>query len=104
MVIPVESFDVQVESLMDFDSLKRNGMNLESLMEAQQLFGYFRMLNGPRYVNLVKDFWVRAEVYDQEAAILEETQAVASDPSLKGKSRKDMGLEDHIRGWKSDQQ
>ena len=97
MVIPVESFDVQVESLMDFDSLKRNGMNLESLMEAQQLFGYFRMLNGPRYVNLVKDFWVRAEVYDQEAAILEETQAVASDPSLKGKSRKEIGLEPYKR-------
>jgi len=95
MVIPIESFDVQVESPVDFTSLKRNGMNLESLMEAQQMTGYFRMLNGPTYVNLVKDFWVRAEVYDQEAAILEETQAVARDPSLKGKSRKEMGLEPH---------
>ena len=104
MVIPIESFDVQVESPVDFASLKRNRMNLESLMEAQQMFGYFRMLNGPTYVNLVKDFWVRPEVYDQEAAKLEETQAVSRDPSLKGKSRKDMGLEDHIRGWKSDQQ
>jgi len=50
---------------VDFASLKRNGMNLDALMEAQRLFDYFRMLNGPTYVNLVKDFWVRAEVYDQ---------------------------------------
>ena len=93
MTIPLESFDVQVESPVDFASLKRNGMNLEALMEAQRLFDYFRMLNGPTYVKLVKDFWVRAQVYDQEAAKLEETQVVARDPSLKGKSRKEMGLE-----------
>jgi len=97
MVTPIESFDVQVESPVDFASLKRNGMNLESLMEAQQMFGYFRMLNGPTYVNLVKDFWVRAEVYDQEEAKLEETQAVSRDPSLKGKSKKYMGLEPYKR-------
>ena len=50
---------------MDFASLKRNGMDLEALIVAQQLFDYFRMLNGPTYVKLVEDFWVRAEVYDQ---------------------------------------
>ena len=97
MTIPFESFDLQVESPVDFASLKRNGMNLEALMEAQRLFDHFRMLNGPTYVKLVKDFWVRAEVYDQEAAKLEETQAVSRDPSLKGKSRKEMGLESYKR-------
>jgi len=64
MTIPFESFDVQVESPVDFASLKRNVMDLKALMEAQKLFDYFRMLNGPTYVKLVKDFWVRAEVYD----------------------------------------
>ena len=64
MATPLESFDVQIESPVDFASLKRNGMNLEALISAQKLFDYFRMLNGPTYVNLVKDFWVRAEVYD----------------------------------------
>ena len=59
MVIPIESFDVQVESPVDFAYLKRNRMNLDALMEAQRLVDYFRMLNGPTYVNLVKDFWVR---------------------------------------------
>jgi len=41
MTIPLESFDVQVESPVDFASLKRNGMDLEALMEAHELFDYF---------------------------------------------------------------
>jgi len=93
MAIPLESFEVQVESPVDFASLKRNGMNLDALMGAQQLSAYFSMLNGPTCVNLVKDFWVRAEVYDLDAAKIEENQAVVRDPSLKGKTRKEMGLE-----------
>jgi len=57
MAIPFESFEVQVESPADFESLKRNGMNLDALMAAQQMFPYFNMLNRPTYVKLVKDFW-----------------------------------------------
>ena len=53
MAIP---FVVQVESPVDFASLKRNGMNLDALMAAQHLFPYFNILNGPTYVKLVKDF------------------------------------------------
>ena len=93
MAITFESFEVEVESPVDFASLKRNGMNLDSLMAAQQLFAYFNMLNEPTYVKLVKDFWVRAEVYDVDAAKVEELQVVARDPSLKGKTRKETGLE-----------
>ena len=68
-------------------------MNLDALMVAQQLFPYFNMLNGLTYVKLVKDFLVRAEVYDLDAAKVEELQAVARDPSLRGKTRKEMGVE-----------
>jgi len=93
MAIPLESFEVQIESSVDFASLKRNGMNLDVLMGAQQLYAYFSMLNGPTYVNLVKDFWVRGEVYDLDSAKIEGNQVVARDPSLKGKTRKEMGLE-----------
>ena len=45
------------------------------------------------YVTLVKDFWVRAEVYDVDAAKDEELKAVIRDPSLRGKTRQEMGLE-----------
>jgi len=93
MAIPLESFEVQSESPVDFASLNRNGMELDALIAAQQMFPYFEMLNGPTFVMLVKDFWVRAEVYDVDAAKDEELKAVIRDPSLRGKTRQEMGLE-----------
>ena len=76
MAIPSESFEVQSESPVDFASLRRNGMNLESIISVQEMFPYFDMLNGPTYFTLVKDFWARAEVYDLEAALAEEDDTV----------------------------
>jgi len=93
MAIPLDSFEVQSESPVDFASLKRNMMDLESLIAVQEMFSYFEMLNVPTYVTLVKDFWVRAEVYDVDAAKDEELKAVIRDPSLRGKTRQEMGLE-----------
>jgi hypothetical protein len=43
------------------------------------------MLNGPTYEEMVKDFWVRAEVYDREAAKMEEHEKIAGVESLKGR-------------------
>ena len=85
MAIPSESFEVQSESPVDFASLQRNGMNLESLITVQEMFRYFDMLNGPTFVTLVKDFWARAEVYDEEAANNEELKAVTQDPNFRRK-------------------
>jgi len=93
MAIPFELFEVQSESPVDFASLNRNGMEMDALIATQEMFLYFEMLNGPTYVTLVKDFWVRAEVYDVDAAKDEELRAVIKDPSLRGKTRKEMGLE-----------
>ena len=93
MAIPFESFEVQSESPVDFASLYRNGMDMDALIAAQEIFPYFEMLNRPTYVTLVKDFWVRVEVYDVDATKDEELQAVIKDPSLRGNTRKEMGLE-----------
>jgi hypothetical protein len=92
MTIPVESLKVQIESPVDFTSLERYKVNMEAYVKPQKLYGYFRMLNGPTYEYLVKDFWLRAEVYDWEAARLEEKLVVERDSSLKGKTREEMGL------------
>jgi len=78
---------------VDFASLNRNGMDMDALIVVREMFPYFEMLNGPTYVTLVKDFWVRAEVYDVNAAKDEELRAVIKDPSLRGKTRKEIGLE-----------
>jgi len=68
-------------------------MDLDSLIAVQEMFSYFEMLNGPTYITLVNDFLVRAEVYDVGAAKEEELKVVIKDPSLRGKTRKEMGLE-----------
>jgi len=63
------------------------------IYHAQDLDDYFEMLNGPTYMNLVRHFWVRAQVYDRKAAQMEMDEKVLIDPSLQGKTREEMGLE-----------
>lgn len=55
---------------------------------------YFEMLNGPTFSYLVKDLWVRAEVYIESSVALEENQNIAKNKKLKEKSRIKMGLEE----------
>lgn len=52
------------------------------------------MLNEPTYPHLARDFWVKSEVYDEVVASMEENQKASGDNSLKGKSRKEMGLKE----------
>ena len=66
--LPIESLIVQIESPVDLASLKRNNVDMEAFISAQKMAGYFQMLNGPTYVNLVKEFWTRAEVFDVKSA------------------------------------
>jgi hypothetical protein len=89
MSIPLKSLIVQIESPVDFASLKKYEVDMEALVEAQKLSEYFKMLNGPTYENLVKDFWVRAEVHTVKDAKAEDKQVVSKKPSLKGKMGKE---------------
>jgi hypothetical protein len=79
--------NVQVENPVDFTSLAHHGCNIRKYYEAQDLINYFDMLNGPTYMNLIRHFWVRAHVYDHQAAKLEEQEKVLIDPTLEGKTR-----------------
>jgi len=83
---------VQVENLVDFKSLAHHGCELRNYYQTQDLDDYFFMLNGPSYENLVKHFWVRAEVFDSHAARVEEHEKVLIDPTLGGKTREELGL------------
>jgi len=87
---------VQIESPVDFTSLVCHGCNMKELYESQDLLNYFDMLNGPTYMNLIRNFWVIAHVYDKHAAKLEMEEKVLIDPSLAGKTREEMGLEPFI--------
>jgi hypothetical protein len=76
MSIPLNSLIVQIESPVDFVSLKKYDVDMKELVDTQKLSEYFKMLNGPTYVNLVKDFWVRAEVFNGKPAKVVGKQAV----------------------------
>lgn len=52
------------------------------------------MLNSSTFPYLVKDFWVRAEVYDESFNALEKNYKITENRKLKGKSRVEMGLEE----------
>ena len=56
MAIPWKSLIVQIESPVDFVSLKKYDVDMKELVDTQKLSEYFKMLNGTTYVNLVKDF------------------------------------------------
>jgi len=84
--------NVQVENPVDFVSLAHHDCDIKKYYEAQDRINYFDMLNGPTYMNLVRHLWVRAPVYDRNAAQLEMDEKVLIDPSLAGKSREEMGL------------
>ena len=77
---------------MDFVSLAHHDCDLSSYLRYQDLSGYYSMLDGQSYKNLVKYFWVRAEIYDKHATKAEEDHMVLLHPKLKGKSRAEMGL------------
>ncbi|PNX98634.1 hypothetical protein L195_g021885 [Trifolium pratense] len=80
------------EKMVDFDSLQANGFDVKQYFSTQGWDKYFDMLNGPIYPDLLKKFWMKAKVFDKFEAEKEERAAIERDPSLKGKTRKDMGL------------
>ncbi|RHN51505.1 hypothetical protein MtrunA17_Chr6g0469341 [Medicago truncatula] len=83
---------IQAGNPVDFASLTHHGCDLVKFYKKQKLMSYFSLLNGPTYEVLVRQFWVRASVFDIEAARQEEAQLILVDPTLKGKTREEMGL------------
>ncbi|RHN74111.1 hypothetical protein MtrunA17_Chr2g0306491 [Medicago truncatula] len=83
---------IQGENPVDFASLTHHGCDLVRFYKKQKLMGYFSLLNGPTYEVLVRQFWVRASIFDIDAARQEEAQLILVDPTLKGKTREEMGL------------
>jgi len=94
MPLDKKNLKVLVECLVGFESIKRNGFDVIPYLVTQGFDDYFRMLNGPLYRELVKELWVRAEVYDEDAAKMEKWEKIVENPSQKGKTRKQMSLEE----------
>ncbi|MCI41303.1 cullin-like protein, partial [Trifolium medium] len=56
------------EKMVDFESLRVNEFEIEDLFVKQGWKRYFDMLNGLIYSRLVKEFWMKAEVFDELSA------------------------------------
>ncbi|MCH82653.1 hypothetical protein A2U01_0003464, partial [Trifolium medium] len=82
------------DKMVDFESLKVNGFDVEELFLNQGWKRYFEMLNSPIFTKLIKEFWMKSKVYDDLATRMEEEHIVLKDPSLKGKTRQEMGLKE----------
>ncbi|PNX54569.1 cullin-like protein [Trifolium pratense] len=80
------------EKMVDFEGLKANNFDVEPYFIKQGWKRYFEMLNGPIYPELLRHFWMKAKIFTKYEAKQEEKQAIERNPSLKGKSRKEMGL------------
>ena len=74
-------------------SLLFHGCDIKQFYVAQGWLHYFKLLNGPTYKALVRHFWVRATIYDKQAAEEEERNLVLLYPELAGKTREEMKLE-----------
>ncbi|CAJ2651116.1 unnamed protein product [Trifolium pratense] len=92
MEFPESQLTLLPEKMVDFESLKENGYDVKPYFSAQGWNKYFDMLNGPIYPDLLKKFWMKARVFTKFEAKQEELAAIERDPSLKGKTRKEMGL------------
>ncbi|KAK2356306.1 hypothetical protein QL285_093651 [Trifolium repens] len=87
-----EAFEFVTEKFVDFDSLKENGIDIQSLFYDQQWRNYIEMLNGFVYYDIVKYFWQKATIFDKFSADEEVRKMVEKDSSLKGKTRVQLGL------------
>src|SRR4030066_133903 len=85
---------IQVENIVDFGSLERNGVVITNYFSHQQWGPFFTMLNGPTYTELVRHFWIKASVFTENDAKEEEDSVIRSKPEMKGKTRMEMGLSD----------
>ncbi|KAK2422918.1 hypothetical protein QL285_033411 [Trifolium repens] len=87
-----DAYEFNTEKFVDFESLKANGIDVQSLFYDQQWKNYFEMLNGFVYYDIVKYFWQKATVYDRVSADEEMRKMVEKNKSLKGKTRQELGL------------
>src|SRR4030066_2070929 len=78
-----ESLKILIEQVVDFDSLGRNGVTVAEFFAFQKWSTFFQMLNGPTYKEMVKEFWIKVEVFDEEAADRELAKKIDEDKSGK---------------------
>jgi hypothetical protein len=60
-----EAMEFITEKFVDFESLRLNDIDIQSLFFDKQWGNYFDMLNGFVYYDIVKYFWNKATIFDK---------------------------------------
>jgi hypothetical protein len=82
-----------IENPVDFESLRVNGFpKIKDRFERQGMLYYFDAMNGPTYVDAVKEFWMKASVISKDVYVRKVKDIVAKQLELEGKTPKEMGL------------
>jgi hypothetical protein len=77
--------------MVDFESLRANGKEVGKIFLSQQWKNYFDLLNGLVYYNLIKEFWVKAYVYDESRAKNEMTVLLNKNPQIERSYKRSIG-------------
>jgi hypothetical protein len=88
----INGLEFNIGSMVDFESIRANGTDVAHRFMDQQWGNYFEMLNGLVYYDIVRNFWVKAYVFDEDDAKSEVQKMVKENPMLKGNTRVQMGL------------
>jgi hypothetical protein len=83
----INGLEFNIGSMVDFESLRANGTDVAHRFMDQQWVNYFEMLNGLVYYDIVRNFWVKAYVFDEDDAKSEVQKMVKENPMLKGNTR-----------------
>src|SRR6266487_2485955 len=88
-----KTFNMVMEQPVDFESLRLNKHDVESyFIDQDGGLRYMKLLNGPIYPTLVKDFWIKSKLMIVEDHDKEFTALRNSKPENKDKTPAELGL------------
>jgi hypothetical protein len=88
-----EHLNCYIECPVDFEGLAANKFpEIKTHFERQSMMYYFDILNGPSYLALIKEFWMKPTVVTKSVYLERIKAMVAEKPELEGKTPAQMGL------------
>ncbi|KAK2428425.1 hypothetical protein QL285_026947 [Trifolium repens] len=92
-----EELTVSIENPVDLESIRVNNFSeVVTHLKRQGLEYYFDILNGPTYVELVKEFWMKASVITKEVYNRKIKKMVEENLAFRGKTPEQMGLKPFV--------
>ncbi|KAK2424334.1 hypothetical protein QL285_034706 [Trifolium repens] len=92
-----DELNVAIENPVDLESIRVNGFGeVVHLYKKQGLEYYFDLLNGPTYIEMVKEFWMKAYVITRDVYDRKVKEKMKENPEFKERTPEEMGLRSFI--------